>query len=211
MFYGLFWRKQSVTTQTFWLCQMILRSARKQLGIYSNKLYYVIHFSQFIFFYVKDTRSFLWSLSPLRVNMDSIQAETSALVKRLKETSKKVSDSIDDVKQQYNKIIAVSRTLLIRLNMTSNKSFPRGFLFLTPGVQHLYSSLHIWSIFHVFTLGEPGGVPNSRGTILRDWQAEAWAGPVLVWGQQPALSGGPVRNHQDFPWPLYQGHKGWSI
>ncbi|XP_059908152.1 inverted formin-2-like [Gadus macrocephalus] len=42
------------------------------------------------------------------VNMDSTQAETSALVKRLKETSKKVSDSIDDVKQQYTKIIEES-------------------------------------------------------------------------------------------------------
>ena len=61
--------------------------------------------------------------------MDSTQSETSALVKRLKETSKKVSDSIDEVKQQYTKIIAVSRTLLIRLDMTSNKPFPRGFLF----------------------------------------------------------------------------------
>uniref|UniRef100_A0A674EGK8 Inverted formin 2 n=1 Tax=Salmo trutta TaxID=8032 RepID=A0A674EGK8_SALTR len=35
------------------------------------------------------------------INLDSIQAEASALLNRLKEASKKVSNSVDDVKQQY--------------------------------------------------------------------------------------------------------------
>ena len=103
-----------------------------------------------LFFLCKNTRSFLWSLSPFRVNMDSTQAETSALVKRLKETSKKVSDSIDDVKQQYTKIIEVSRTRLLRLNMTSNKPFPWAFFFnyrspaplLVPACLIYFSCLH---------------------------------------------------------------------
>uniref|UniRef100_A0AAY5K420 Inverted formin, FH2 and WH2 domain containing n=1 Tax=Esox lucius TaxID=8010 RepID=A0AAY5K420_ESOLU len=37
------------------------------------------------------------------VNLDSIQAEASAIVKRLKEAAKKVSNSVDDVKQQFTK------------------------------------------------------------------------------------------------------------
>uniref|UniRef100_A0A8C8CXL7 Inverted formin 2 n=1 Tax=Oncorhynchus tshawytscha TaxID=74940 RepID=A0A8C8CXL7_ONCTS len=35
------------------------------------------------------------------INLDSIQAEASALLNRLKEASKKVSNSVDDVKQQF--------------------------------------------------------------------------------------------------------------
>ncbi|KAJ3607830.1 hypothetical protein NHX12_024881 [Muraenolepis orangiensis] len=42
------------------------------------------------------------------INLDSTQAETSGLLKRLKETAKKVSNSVDDVKQQYAKIIEES-------------------------------------------------------------------------------------------------------
>ncbi|XP_024293225.1 inverted formin-2 isoform X2 [Oncorhynchus tshawytscha] len=39
------------------------------------------------------------------VNLDSIQAEASALVKRLKEAAKKVTNSVDDVKEQFEKVI----------------------------------------------------------------------------------------------------------
>ncbi|CAB1330835.1 unnamed protein product, partial [Coregonus sp. 'balchen'] len=39
------------------------------------------------------------------VNLDSIQAEASALLKRLKEVAKKVSNSLDDVKEQFTKAI----------------------------------------------------------------------------------------------------------
>ncbi|KAJ7989072.1 hypothetical protein DPEC_G00315750 [Dallia pectoralis] len=39
------------------------------------------------------------------VSLDSIQAEASAIVKRLKEAAKKVSNSVDDVKRQFTKAI----------------------------------------------------------------------------------------------------------
>ncbi|XP_041703514.2 inverted formin-2 isoform X2 [Coregonus clupeaformis] len=39
------------------------------------------------------------------VNLDSIQAEASALLKRLKEVAKKISNSLDDVKEQFTKAI----------------------------------------------------------------------------------------------------------
>ncbi|XP_036818334.1 inverted formin-2 isoform X4 [Oncorhynchus mykiss] len=38
------------------------------------------------------------------INLDSIQAEASALLNRLKEASKKVSNSVDDVKQQFTEV-----------------------------------------------------------------------------------------------------------
>lgn len=43
----------------------------------------------------------------LRVNLDSVQSEASALLKRLNETSKKVSNSVDEVKEQYTKVLEV--------------------------------------------------------------------------------------------------------
>ncbi|KAM6961290.1 inverted formin-2-like [Aplochiton taeniatus] len=42
------------------------------------------------------------------VNLESIQSEASALLKRLKEAAKKVSNSVEDVKQQYSKVIEES-------------------------------------------------------------------------------------------------------
>ncbi|KAF7665026.1 hypothetical protein LDENG_00158400 [Lucifuga dentata] len=42
------------------------------------------------------------------VNMDSVQSETSALLKRLNETAKKVSNSVEEVKEQYENIIKES-------------------------------------------------------------------------------------------------------
>lgn len=43
----------------------------------------------------------------LRVNLDSIQSEASALLKRLNETTKKVSNSVEEVKEQYAKVLEV--------------------------------------------------------------------------------------------------------
>ncbi len=42
-----------------------------------------------------------------RVNLDSVQSEASALLKRLNETSKKVSNSVEEVKEQYAKVLEV--------------------------------------------------------------------------------------------------------
>ncbi|XP_067335913.1 inverted formin-2 isoform X2 [Channa argus] len=39
------------------------------------------------------------------VNLDSVQSEASALLKRLKETAKKVSGSVDELKEQYTKVL----------------------------------------------------------------------------------------------------------
>lgn len=44
---------------------------------------------------------------PFRVNLDSIQAEANALLKRLTGASNKVS-STDDVKEQFQKVMEVS-------------------------------------------------------------------------------------------------------
>lgn len=45
--------------------------------------------------------------SVLSVNLDSVQSEASALLKRLNETAKKVSSSVDEVKEQYTKVLEV--------------------------------------------------------------------------------------------------------
>ncbi|XP_075963774.1 inverted formin-2-like isoform X1 [Anarhichas minor] len=42
------------------------------------------------------------------VNVDSLQSETSALLKRLNEAAKKVSGSVEDVKEQYEKVLEES-------------------------------------------------------------------------------------------------------
>ncbi|XP_056249175.1 inverted formin-2 isoform X2 [Seriola aureovittata] len=43
------------------------------------------------------------------VNLDSVQSEASALLKRLNETAKKVSNSVEEVKEQYAKVLDGSR------------------------------------------------------------------------------------------------------
>ncbi|XP_071355157.1 inverted formin-2 isoform X2 [Trachinotus anak] len=43
------------------------------------------------------------------VNLESIQSEASALLKRLNETAKKVSNSVEEVKEQYAKVLDESR------------------------------------------------------------------------------------------------------
>lgn len=60
-----------------------------------------------------------WRLSPLllRVNLDSVQSEASALLKRLNETAKKVSNSAEEVKEQYAKVLEVNRQSLLFLQM----------------------------------------------------------------------------------------------
>lgn len=46
-----------------------------------------------------------------RINLDCIQAEASALSKRLRDTEKKVLSSVQDVQDQFLSIIKVSRIL----------------------------------------------------------------------------------------------------
>lgn len=53
------------------------------------------------------TKRFVYLFLSFRINLDSIQAEASALLNRLKEASKKVSNSVDDVKQQYAEVFEV--------------------------------------------------------------------------------------------------------
>uniref|UniRef100_A0AAQ5YGY5 Inverted formin, FH2 and WH2 domain containing n=1 Tax=Amphiprion ocellaris TaxID=80972 RepID=A0AAQ5YGY5_AMPOC len=43
------------------------------------------------------------------VNLDSVQSEASALLKRLNETTKKVSNSVEEVKEQYAKVLEENR------------------------------------------------------------------------------------------------------
>lgn len=43
-----------------------------------------------------------------RVNLDSVQSEANALLKRLNETAKKVDRSVEEVKEQYAKVLEVS-------------------------------------------------------------------------------------------------------
>ena len=44
----------------------------------------------------------------LRVNLDSVQSEASALLKRLNDTAKKVSNSVEELKEQYAKVLEVT-------------------------------------------------------------------------------------------------------
>lgn len=53
------------------------------------------------------TKTFVYLCLSFRINLDSIQAEASALLNRLKEASKKVSNSVDDVKQQFTEVFEV--------------------------------------------------------------------------------------------------------
>lgn len=46
-----------------------------------------------------------------RINLDCIQAEANALSKRLRDTEKKVSSTVQDVKDQFLSIIKVSEIL----------------------------------------------------------------------------------------------------
>lgn len=48
----------------------------------------------------------IWFL--LRVNIESVQTEANGLLKRLNDSIKKVSKSIDEVKEQYAKVLEVS-------------------------------------------------------------------------------------------------------
>lgn len=49
---------------------------------------------------------FFFFFSP-RVNLDSVQSEANALLKRLNETKTKVSNSTEDMKGQYCKVLEV--------------------------------------------------------------------------------------------------------
>lgn len=59
------------------------------------------------------------------VNLDSVQSEAGGLLKRLNETAKKVSNSVDEVKEQYTKVLeenlAACQALSERLTTTEKK------------------------------------------------------------------------------------------
>ncbi|XP_030575302.1 inverted formin-2 isoform X2 [Archocentrus centrarchus] len=50
------------------------------------------------------------------VNLDSVQSEASALLKRLNETAKKVSNSVEEVKEKYVKVLEENQKLCRELN-----------------------------------------------------------------------------------------------
>uniref|UniRef100_A0AAX7SIZ3 Inverted formin, FH2 and WH2 domain containing n=1 Tax=Astatotilapia calliptera TaxID=8154 RepID=A0AAX7SIZ3_ASTCA len=50
------------------------------------------------------------------INLDSVQSEASALLKRLNETAKKVSNSAEEVKEQYAKVLEANLELFGELN-----------------------------------------------------------------------------------------------
>lgn len=47
-----------------------------------------------------------------RINLDSIQSEAGALVSRLTVTTKKVSSSVDEVKEQFTSVLKVGQMRL---------------------------------------------------------------------------------------------------
>lgn len=49
----------------------------------------------------------MFNIFARRINLDSIQSEAGALVSRLGMTRKKVSGSVDEVKEQFTKVIEV--------------------------------------------------------------------------------------------------------
>lgn len=49
----------------------------------------------------------MFSVFVPRISLDSIQSEANALVSRLTLTKKKVSSSVDEVKEQFTKVIEV--------------------------------------------------------------------------------------------------------
>ncbi|XP_047466613.1 inverted formin-2 isoform X2 [Mugil cephalus] len=55
------------------------------------------------------------------VNLDSVQSEASKLLKRLNETAKKVSNSVDEVKEQYVKVLEENRAACQALNERFSK------------------------------------------------------------------------------------------
>lgn len=86
-------------------------------GNLSCKLKVLIFFSSTLLSKISNT----WRLSPLllRINLDSVQSEASALLKRLNETVKKVSNSAEEVKEQYAKVLEVKRQSLLFLQMAA--------------------------------------------------------------------------------------------
>lgn len=68
---------------------------------------------------------FLRFCPPPRINLDSIQSEAGALVSRLAGASKKVSGSVDEVKEQFTKVIEVGlKTALIGLKSAGPNTSP---------------------------------------------------------------------------------------
>lgn len=85
--------------------------------------------------------------------MDSIQAEAGALLKRLNEAVKKVSNSVDDVKEQYENVLQVTSQSL-RCLQRGIRPYSEGFGSSFP--THFFSAA-----------GESGGLSGSKRKARR--------------------------------------------
>lgn len=62
-------------------------------------------------FFPEQTHNGVYVFAP-RINLDSIQSEAGALVSRLALTLKKVSSSVDEVKEQFTSVLKVRQMRL---------------------------------------------------------------------------------------------------
>lgn len=62
-------------------------------------------------FFPEQTHNALYVFVP-RINLDSIQSEAGGLVSRLAMTTKKVSSSVDEVKEQFTSVLKVGQMRL---------------------------------------------------------------------------------------------------
>lgn len=62
-------------------------------------------------FFPEHTHDAVYVFAP-RINLDSIQSEAGALVSRLAMTTKKVSSSVDEVKEQFTSVLKVRQMRL---------------------------------------------------------------------------------------------------
>lgn len=127
------------------------------------------------------------------MNLDSVQSEANALLKRLNETKTKVSNSTEEVKGQYCKVLEV------RQDGTHNHELAHCCLCC-----ECANSSH----FSFPAAGESGGLPGSMSEARCDGKEEERAGSLPVRGRQSALPGGAFRDHQDLQRTLRQSSKG---
>lgn len=119
-----------------------------------------------------------------RVNLDSVQSEANALLKRLNETAKKVSNSVEEVKEQYVTVLEVGEKYL-------------------PTIKALFFAWYCcWNVILKFlAFFFPAGKSRSMSVVM--WKAhctggkEERVGSLLVRGQQSAVPRGTFWNHQD--------------
>lgn len=132
--------------------------------------------------------------------MDSVQSEGNALLKRLNETKTKVSNSTEDVKGQYCKVLEVrdQTPLTIKAELFGL------------GAVGAAAEIEIPCIFGFLLVGESGSLPGSVSKARCDGKEEERVGSLLVRGRQSAVPGGTFRDHQDLQRTLRQSSKGLS-